>query len=148
MLETYVMFAVKCLLLLCGLWLTAGQAQQKEPPKDQESIQGTWQLQSGERNGKALPESVVQGIKLTFAGNKLTTKNKDRSSEAKFTLHAEGSPKKIDLDMDGNVGQGLYELDGDTLKIVHGEVGEPRPTKFDTKGQTGLTLLVLKREKP
>jgi uncharacterized protein (TIGR03067 family) len=114
---------------------------------DQENIQGTWALASGERNGKALPAEVVQQVKLIFAGDKLTTKHKDRKTEATFKLDSNKTPKEIDLDMDGNVGKGIYELDGDSLKIVHGEVGDARPKDFPGAG-AGLTVLVLKREKP
>jgi hypothetical protein len=49
--------------------------------------------------------------------------------------------------MEGNVEKGIYRLDADTLKIVHGEVGEARPNEFPKAG-SGLTVLVLKREKP
>ena len=115
--------------------------------KDEDKIQGTWLLESGERHGKALPDNVVKNATLIFAGDKLTTKTKDRATESKFTLHVDKTPKEIDLDMDGNVGLGIYQLEDDSLKIVHGEVGDARPTTFETKNQSGLTLLVLKRQK-
>ncbi len=113
---------------------------------DQEKIQGTWAIVSGERKGKPLPDELIQHIKLIFAGDKLTTKHKDRNTEATFELDSKKTPKEIDLDMDGNVGKGIYQLDGDTLKIVHGEVGDARPKDFPKAG-SGLTVLVLKREK-
>ena len=113
---------------------------------DQEKIHGTWALVSGERNGKPLSDEVVRNIKLIFAGDKLTTKHKDRKTEAALKLDANKTPKEIDLDMDGSVGKGIYQLDGDSLKIVHGEVGDARPKDFP-KADSGLTILVLKREK-
>ena len=114
---------------------------------DQEKIQGTWALASGERGGKALPDEVTKHVKLVFAGNKITTKNKERQTEATFKLDPKKVPKEIDLDMDGSIGKGIYQLDGDTLKIAHGEVGDARPKEFPKMG-SGLTVLVLKREKP
>jgi len=114
---------------------------------DHEKIQGTWAVVSAERNGKPLPDQVTQQIKLIFAGHKLTTQHKDRKTEATFKLDANKTPKQIDLNMDGNVGEGIYQLDGDGLKIVHGEVGDARPKDFPKAG-SGLTVLVLKREKP
>jgi uncharacterized protein (TIGR03067 family) len=113
---------------------------------DQEKIQGTWALVSGERNGKPLPDQVIQHIKLTFAGDKLTTQHKDRETDATFKLDSNKTPKEIDFNMDGNVGEGIYQLDGDSLRIVHGEVGDARPKDFPKAG-SGLTVLVLKREK-
>jgi uncharacterized protein (TIGR03067 family) len=113
---------------------------------DQEKIQGTWALVSGERNGKPLSDEVIQHIKLIFAGDKLTTKHKDRKTQATFKLDPNKTPKEIDLDMEGNIGKGIYHLDGDSMKIVHGEVGDARPKDFPKAG-SGLTVLVLKREK-
>ncbi len=113
---------------------------------DQEKIQGTWALTSGERNGKPLSDEMIQHIKLIFAGDKLTTKHKDRKTEATFKLDSNKTLKEIDLEMEGSVGKGIYQLDGDTLKIVHGEVGDARPKDFPKAG-SGLTVLVLKREK-
>jgi uncharacterized protein (TIGR03067 family) len=113
---------------------------------DQEKIQGTWALVSGERNGKPLSYEVIQHIKLIFAGDKLTTQQKDHKTEATFKLDPNETPKEIDLDMQGNIGKGIYQLDGDSLKIVHGEVGDARPKDFPKAG-SGLTILVLKREK-
>jgi uncharacterized protein (TIGR03067 family) len=134
------------LLAVCGVLLGGDQPKGKQPMGDQEKIQGTWAIVSGERGGKALPAEVIQSIHLIFAENKLTTKRKDRQTEATFKLNSASTPKEIDLDMDGNIGKGIYKLDGDTLKIVHGEVGDDRPKDFPEPG-SGLTVLVLKREK-
>ena len=131
----------------CGLLLAGDKTHEKQLIGDQEKIQGTWALVSGERNGKPLPDVVIPHIKLIFAGDKLTTKHKDRKTEATFRLVSSTTPKEIDLDMEGNVGKGIYQLDGDTLKIVHGEVGDARPKDFPKPG-SGLTELILKREKP
>ena len=114
---------------------------------DEERIQGAWALVSGERNGKPLSAEMIQHIKLIFAGDNLTTKHKDRETAATFRLASDTTPKEIDLDMEGNIGKGIYQLDGDSLKIVHGEVGDARPTEFPKAG-SGLTVLVLEREKP
>jgi uncharacterized protein (TIGR03067 family) len=113
--------------------------------EDQEKIQGGWVLVSGERNGKPLPAEVTRHIKLIFAGSKLTTQNKERKSDSPFKLDPNKAPKEIDLEMEGNIGKGIYELKGDTLKILHGEVGDARPKEFAKPG-SNLTLLVLKRE--
>ena len=131
----------------CGLLLAAEEPGGKRPMTDREKIQGTWALVSGERSGKPLPDETIKHVKIIFTGNKLTTRIKERKTEATFKLDANKEPKEIDIDMDGNVGKGIYQFDGDTLKIAHGEVGDARPKKFPKAG-SGLTVLVLKREKP
>lgn len=134
------------LVTACSLLLAAHEGKEKKPMTDRENIQGTWALTSGERSGKPLPDEVVRHVKLIFSGERLTTKNKDRQTETTFTLDPNKEPKEIDMHMEGSVGKGIYQLDGDTLKIVHGEVGDARPREFPKTG-SGLTVLVLKREK-
>jgi uncharacterized protein (TIGR03067 family) len=112
---------------------------------DNDRIQGTWALVSGERYGQAFSNQVIETVTLEFSGDNLSTKTKDRVNKATFKLHPECTPKGIDLDMGGTVGMGIYRLDGDALTILHGEVGDKRPTRFDAKETPRLTLLVLRR---
>jgi uncharacterized protein (TIGR03067 family) len=114
--------------------------------QDSGRIQGTWRLQSGERNGERFTEDVVKHVTLTFKDNVLKTKKSNDVTEAIFTLHPEMNPKGIDLEMDGNVGLGIYKIEGDLLTIVHGEVEEPRPAGFDAIKSGNLTMLVLRKE--
>jgi uncharacterized protein (TIGR03067 family) len=131
----------------CGLLLAVDSRTDNQAKGDQDKIQGTWVLVSAERNGKELPAEVVSQIRLVFAGDKLTTQHKERKTEAHFKLDPARTPKEIDLDMDGSIGKGIYQLEGDKLKIAHGEVGGTRPREFSKSG-TGTTVLVLKRAKP
>jgi len=115
---------------------------------DQERIQGTWRLASGERQGRAFPDETVRDVSLVFAGDSLATRMKDRTTEARFKLIPSTQPKGIDLDMGEAVGLGIYLLDGDDLKIAHGAVGDPRPSGFDANDGPPSTILVLKRVGP
>jgi len=132
------------LMVCCGFFMAADKARDMT---DQEKIQGTWTLVSAQSNGKALPDDVVKNITLVFADNKLKTKNKDRENEAPFKLNWEKKPREIDLELPDGVGRGIYDLDGDNLKIIHGEVEQERPKEFVSKPDSKLILLVLKREK-
>src|SRR5204862_7126978 len=100
---------------------------------DKEKIQGTWSVVSGKRGGKAIPEESAKNIQLVIAGDKFTIKNKDRVREFTFKLYPDKKPKAIDVDMGGTVGEGIYQLDGDTLKLIHGEAGDARPKEFVSK---------------
>jgi uncharacterized protein (TIGR03067 family) len=112
---------------------------------DTQRIQGEWSLISGERHGEKFPAEAIKNVKLRFAGNILKTTKPDGETEAIFVLHPEMNPKGIDLDMEGNVGLGIYKLDGDSLSLLHGEIEEPRPKEFDAVKDGALTLLVLRR---
>lgn len=85
-------------------------------------------------------------MRLVFAGDKLTTHTKGGANEARFTLHPDTKPAGIDLDMGGSVGLGIYLLEGDRLKLAHGEVGDPRPAGFTAKENPLGTVLVLRRK--
>jgi uncharacterized protein (TIGR03067 family) len=112
---------------------------------DQERIQGTWALVAGERNGNPIAPEMATGISLVFAGDKLTTKTPNGDLQTSFSLNSDKNPTEIDVEMAGQPGRGIYSLDGDDLKIIHGEVGKPRPTQFAAPAGSGLTLLVLRR---
>jgi uncharacterized protein (TIGR03067 family) len=67
-------------------------------------------------------------------------------------LDPDKTPKTIDLTLTGgsNKGKtlaGIYQLDGDNLKVCLFGVGKDRPKEFDTKKGTDGMLLVLKRKK-
>lgn len=113
---------------------------------DLDLIQGIWQLVAGERHGTAFPEALVKQVTLIFEGNSLTTRNGDRANSSTFTLDSTASPKAIDLDQGGQPGRGIYELNGDDLRILHGEVGTPRPPSFAIPPGSALTLLTLRRQ--
>jgi uncharacterized protein (TIGR03067 family) len=112
---------------------------------DKQRIQGTWKLISGERHGEKFTDELVKNVQLTFVGDVLRTQNGSDVTEARFTLHPETSPKGMDLDMDGNIGLGIYKLADQTLTILHGEIEEPRPAGFDAVKDGNLSLLVLQK---
>jgi uncharacterized protein (TIGR03067 family) len=62
-------------------------------------------------------------------------------------LNADVQPKKIDL---GDLTIGIYELNGDVLKICWDDVGRARPTEFETlrPDDPSRTLFILERKKP
>src|SRR4051794_14473659 len=96
------------LLIMTYGWMLAAERGDEEPNMtDEQKIQGTWQLVAGERHGKAFADEIAKNVTLTFAGDVLTTKNKDRANDAKFRLRPEATPKAIDLIMEGNVGEGI-----------------------------------------
>jgi uncharacterized protein (TIGR03067 family) len=132
----------------CVLLVPAGRADDKAAGDDKEKIQGTWTLVSGQHNGNPIPEEDAKTIKITFTADKLMLKHGDQEREFSYKLYPDRKPKAIDVDMDGKIGKGIYELDGDKLKIAHGEVNEPRPKAFPKKGEESkLSYVVLKRVK-
>lgn len=130
-------------LFAAALGLAAEGHTRGKAMTDRELLQGSWQLVSGERQGRAIPDDVVRDVRLEFMGDELATKTKGGTITARFALDSSTNPRSIDLDMSGSVGRGIYILDRDDLKIAHGEVGTPRPSGFEPNSAS--TILVLKR---
>ena len=112
---------------------------------DQERMQGTWRLIAGEQHGKPLAPEVLETVRLEFSGETLSTSSGAQVHQAKFTLYVETIPKGIDLEMGGAVGRGIYEFEGESLRILHGTVGDARPTELRPLEATTLTILELTR---
>lgn len=114
---------------------------------DQESIQGTWTLESATLDGKALPGVAVEYV---FAGETLIVRPKaGKEDKATFRLEATSKPKIMVVQHSQHSAGAKpdrtpYELTGDTLKIALSSPDESL-TEVSDKGQV---LFTLKRKKP
>jgi uncharacterized protein (TIGR03067 family) len=126
------------------LVLAAGSAR----ADDQEKFQGTWKPEKAVRAGMEMPAEELAKMSIEFKGNKAHPKHGDQpEQEAEFKLDATKKPKTIDIDTpEGKKVQGIYEVDGDMLKICFAMEGE-RPTKFESAEGSKVMYLVLKRAK-
>jgi uncharacterized protein (TIGR03067 family) len=119
--------------------------------KDTDKLQGTWEAQAVEREGKDDPN--LKGALISFNGDKFTVKMGDRVLMA-GTLKVDTSKKPHTIDATVTEGDtkgltlpGIFELDGDTLKVCSDGQGKKRPTEFKTAPDTGLMMVVAKRVK-
>jgi uncharacterized protein (TIGR03067 family) len=133
---------------LCGLvvaLLLVAAEGKGDTKKDQDRLQGT--LTAEERDGKktAAEDLKKRPVKLTFKGDKVTVQVGGREENAEaFTLDPSKKPKEIDV---ADKAKGIYELDGDMLKLRISHAGK-RPEKFDGQTGQGEILATLKRDKP
>jgi hypothetical protein len=51
------------------------------------------------------------------------------------------------VDFDGEPGKGIYQLDGDKLKVAHGGPSDPRPKDFTSKEGSKVMVMVFQRDK-
>ena len=133
----------------CLLMVLATLARSDDKPKeDIDKFQGTWVVTRTETNGKPLPKLFT--IKVTFDGDKLSTTVGKGKPESKGTvkLDPKRDPKGYEVTTpEGKVVPGIYELDGDTLKVCLGTPGDERPKTFETSQDDGRTLVVYRRER-
>ncbi len=112
-------------------------------------LQGMWKLIAFERDGKAVelngeqPRIVIKGTKIGYGGQDL----------ADLKANVEMMPKFFDVSVGYPKGayQGIYELDGKTLKICWKKEEErvvERPSKFATADGDGFRIMVFEREEP
>lgn len=142
------------LLSLLALVVCAATALPQGDAKngDLAKFQGTWVVESVLADGKELPAEVVKAFKMTFKGDAYTVALGAEKTEGTIYLDASKNPRTIDIVPDngpdrGKKQPGIYELDGDQLKICAAQPGKERPTTFDTKDKIGYTLMTLRRQK-
>jgi len=145
---------VTCLWILASamtaFFLGAAPApDMKDPAKeDQEKIQGTWKVKSGEIGGAKNPDEVLK-IQLIFTGEEIVSKvGDDEKKKGTFQLAATPKIKTIDVRTDDQLVHGIYKLDGDALTICLDESGKARPAEFVSKEGSKVALVILKRVKP
>ncbi len=144
-------FALAPLVLFAiVLGLFAAPVPKAGKVKDEEAILGVWQVEKLEFGpGVPAPSVDFTQVRFTFkAGGKMVmTMGEMPAKEGEYKLDPAAKAKAIDLTESGRVVPGLYELDGDTLKlcIAEGQNGA-RPTELKPDGMR-VALATLKRVK-
>lgn len=136
---------LQLVLTLAAGFLAAPAPQ--DQTKDQQAIQGTWVVESAERNGK--PETDIKGEKLIFMKDgKAVMTTKGKEEKATYKIDPSKKPKTIEFtpEREEKPALGIYELTGDSLKVCVMRPGGERPTDFSSKAP-GRVLIVLKRQK-
>src|SRR5271156_314856 len=111
------------LLSLAALLLFAVAAfPQDETKTEHMKFQGKWAIESAVADGKELPAEVVKVFAMTFKGDAYTVSIGAEKTEGTFTLDPSKNPKTIDIVPDngpdrGKKQPGIYEIDGDKIKI-------------------------------
>jgi len=134
--------------------------------KGVEQLEGAWKVVSLTSGAEGdAPQEMIQDMIVLIKGDKWTAISGGQASEENFKLDTTKNPKTIDLTKTPIVGvvsdrkhpdrpevnkeilPGIYDLDGDRLRICLANPGEKRPSQFPGKPQAGLVVLVLDRDK-
>jgi uncharacterized protein (TIGR03067 family) len=113
---------------------------------DTQALQGKWLVTSFEYNG-AQVDRMKNAIREFKDGKYSLTPKSGDVIEGTVSLDESKTPKTIDLDVNGRILRGIYQLEGDTLKLCYNLSSEERPTEFVSKPDTGLIVVVHSREK-
>ena len=137
-------------------------AEGAERAKDvQEKLQGTWRLVGLGADGVRLLEGhqqirdaklVIAGNKAVFTGNRVTLVGPAKQEKEKsfsFTLDLSTRPSVIQFTNDKETLRGIYQRDGDDLKLCFlRDGGAPVPTDFTANSASNRWLFSLKRDRP
>ncbi len=127
-----------------------------DPAKDKDAILGTWKIEKLDTGGAGGP-SKEDLETMRFIFNKdgkmaMVAGSPGEKKEGEYKTDPAAKVKTIDLVRGDRVQLGIYELDGDTLKICMTEGGQKdakRPTEMkpDGKNVAVFTLKRMKEEK-
>ena len=109
------------------------------------ALEGDWRFASLEIDGAALPGAAFAQSNLLIDGDRFRSESPEATYEGIFTVDVETSPAHIDIEFvegpeAGNWCYGIYECDGDRLKLCLGLVGAGRPSTFATQSGSGFAL--------
>jgi uncharacterized protein (TIGR03067 family) len=138
------------------LFVSAAYPQEDVVKKELGRLQGTWKYVKVEAPDK-IAEAIAGASVVEFRGNKMIhtitlSTGKKEVSKATITIDPRKTPKTFDVTpLDGpekgKTFQGIYQLDGDTLKLHEGYERGDRPTDFTYKKGTARQRSTLQRVK-
>jgi uncharacterized protein (TIGR03067 family) len=141
----------KMLVILAAIAFVA--ADDDANKMDKEKLQGDWAAVSMVRDGMPIPRDDAQAFFRTVKGDKYTVFRYDEVvNKWTFTIDATKKPKTMDVIPEGTddkakASLGIYEFDGDKLKVCFAMPGKDRPTEFASKEGSGHAFTVWEREK-
>ncbi|MFO0908291.1 MAG: TIGR03067 domain-containing protein [Isosphaeraceae bacterium] len=149
---------IRFVLVILGLTLAAQGADDPDPRQasrgDLKRLQGTWTLVSLEREGAVVPADELERSEAVYQGDLVVLRARDRvRRRGIISLDASRKPRAINTwDIDGPFADrtvpGIYELEGDRLRLCFGEPGGERPTSFSTREGGGVLLATYQRARP
>jgi uncharacterized protein (TIGR03067 family) len=139
-------------VLFVGLsMLAAGDPSPEQIKQEMARLERDWVLVSGIANGHKMPDDAVKTCRRTIKNGETTVMLKGEVfMKAKFTIDPTKKPKTIDYQVlegktKGSTRLGIYELDGDTLRINYAVPYRDRPTDFTSKVGAEHSVSVWKR---
>jgi uncharacterized protein (TIGR03067 family) len=133
------------MMIASGVWAEEGAKNPQQP------LQGDWTIQSMEQDGHKTLAEKIKSVRLVINGDHLAVQG-DKCMKSTIKLDPSKKPQHIDIILSdgpdkGKVWHGIYELSGNDWKLCLGKPGKDRPSEFVSKENSGVVLMMLKRNK-
>lgn len=136
---------------------TPEQQTTKTATDDLSALQGNWICVMEEAQGQALSEDKLakmdkrMNVEKDFMSIKRVWEGKLGAYEGTFKLNSAASPKTFDLSGSGPGGKqielkGIYELNGNEVKLIYALNGGKRPSEFKTTKGPPCVYVQFKRD--
>ena len=138
-------------IALISLLIPAMNQADKHP--DMVAMQGEWGCTLNIRAGQRLPEEVIETLFRDVKDDLVTLSLFDKPlQKGKFTINPNVTPKQIDVKvLEGpakdKVTLGIYEFKDGAFRICSSPPGSPRPTIFESKEGSNISLTEWKLNK-
>jgi uncharacterized protein (TIGR03067 family) len=125
-----------------------------DPKGDAERLQGAWVMVSLEIDGEAAPDEQVAAGILLVEGDRYTPTYGGKAYPETFTVDPGQMPRAIDFTYTdgprkGETVRGIYKLEGDRYVMCRPlRAEDERPRQFATGAESGLVMVVWKRDSP
>ena len=146
-------FRVTLAVLFCAVGFAASADDKADLAKETKKFEGTWTIESSVTGGVEIPRDQLKDFLVIYEGDKHTLKFGDKVFQVGTQkIDPSKSPKTIDVTMSegpskGAAMLGIYEFDGDTLKVCFDPQGKKRPTEIKSEAGSQNFLNVHKRVK-
>lgn len=117
---------------------------------ERKALGGTWQATAYDQGNNKNYDRLVKGMSWTFDGDKLSWSLEGKAElQGTYTIDPGQKPKRIDLrDEKGKHDcLGVYELDGDTLKLRFQATRDGRPKALESEKGAKRFFITFKRVK-
>lgn len=115
---------------------------------DMAVLAGLWRVTAAVNSGKFDPKAGELKLTYRFAGLSLLEKRGDEPMIPwAYTLDSASSPKRITAKSmpEGKAMNGIYEVDGNKLRLCWNVDGGPHPTAMESTAGSNVDLLILER---
>ncbi|HWE35507.1 MAG TPA: TIGR03067 domain-containing protein [Isosphaeraceae bacterium] len=136
-----------CGIVLVLLAVAPGRADDRAAKDEAKALRGTWRLESQEEGGRKVVRKTPGGETLHIGEDGFVIRSGDATRRAgTMTFDPSRSPKALTMvvtrgDLRGKTLHGIYELDGETLRLCYDRDGKDAPDAFRTTPGTRLVLV-------